>query len=161
MRAFPLAFIAVDRGPELVSMYRSRFDGAAGYAAAAPVIEQAAVALAFALEGSGAGAEAAQLRTIAAYNLQRAEAGGLAHSQTAVAVAALKAQRGDISGALAALEAGFEAQWWAVARGPAWIGDLPLLAPLAGEPRFERIVAACAGRINRERALIGEPPLAH
>ncbi len=158
-RAFSLAFIAVDRGPELIAMYRSRFEGALSYAAAAPVIEQAAMALAFALDGSGAGAEAAQLRSIATENVQRAQAGGMTQSQTAVTIAAIKTHCGDIAGALDALEAGFEAQWWAVARGPAWIGDLPLLAPLAGEPRFQQLLAACAERINRERALIGEPAL--
>ncbi|MBU6167075.1 MAG: TIR domain-containing protein [Alphaproteobacteria bacterium] len=159
-RGFSLACLAVDRGPELVALYRSRFDGAHSYAAAAPVIEQASVALAFALDAAGATAEAAQLRDIAAENLARARAGGVTASQTAIAMAALQAGRGDIDAALTTLEQGFEAQWWAVARGPAWIGELPLLAPLAGQPRFAALLAACVERINRERALIDAPPLA-
>lgn len=159
-RVFAPAFVALDRDRELVELLQPRFGDAAGFEASAAVIEQAFVAVALAFERTGSSAEAARLRKAAADHLLRAEAGGMQNSQSALSWAALHATRGEKARAIGVLSAGFDQEWWAIASGPVWLGDSPLLAPLRDEPGFMKLLAACADRVNGERKAVGETPLA-
>lgn len=158
-KVFATAFVTLNRDDELIDLLRSRFGHAAGYEAGATVIEQALVAIALAFERSGSHDEATRLRQTAADHLLRAEAGGMTASQTAVAWASLHARNGQSARAIRILNAGFDQSRWAIARGPVWLGDSPLLVPLRDDPGFTKLLQACADCINNERSEIGEAPL--
>lgn len=156
------AMLSHRREADLARSFDARFGGAAAYGALEhPRFDVAmAVAVALAYDRIGRARDAGILRDAARRQMQRSEAAGLAPSNDALAWAALSLARGDRAAALATLQSALTTRWWAVCRGPYWIGALPSFTPLRGDPAFEAIARICRTRLNDQRRLARLAPAA-
>jgi serine/threonine-protein kinase len=111
-------------------------------------------ALALVERAHGNEAEAARLESLAAAFLDRVEAGGHAWHALHYLRAALRAQRGDIGGALESLERAVAMGW----RRAWWMSLDPALAPLRGEERFRRLLATIEAANAQARSRLASTP---
>jgi TolB-like protein len=149
------ALVAGGRSKELLQSFDSRFNTVQAYAASTPRSDMSGVAVALAFDRAGRPADARAMRDTMKTRLLASEAGGLAPTYDAVEWAAMLVADGNDAEAIHRLEVGSAAQWWAVCGGPFWLGDLPELATLRGNPRFAAVLDGCRSRINSERAKAG------
>jgi TolB-like protein len=153
--ALASALVAGDRSALLVRDFDLRFAGVAAYAASTLSADRSTIPLALALDQAGRATDARAMRDLARNRLLRAESAGVAPAQNSIDWAGLLLAEGNRAGAVARLETGLKVGWWMVCSGPFWLGDLPTLAPLRGDARFESILGQCRSRINAERKMAG------
>jgi hypothetical protein len=152
---FANALASAGRWDQLLHLFDARFGSATSYANSTASSDRSGVTIALALEQAGRVVDAREMRAVMKERLSRAERDGVAPAQDSIDWAGILLAEGDRGAAMARLEAGIATQRWAVCGGPFWLGDLPTLAPLRGDRRFEAVLESCRSKIATERKAAG------
>lgn len=159
--AFAEALVRGGNGDLLVSLYDAEFENIAAFHATAPYKALAAgPPLMAALIDAGRRAEAEELAGLLWRRLEGDAASGMHPAHAAYDRATILALRGHADEAIEALAFALRTNWvdmtWVPARR---LEDRVAFRSLRGHPRLAALQAELDARINRERALLGLPPL--
>lgn len=157
---FAEALVRGGRGAVLVKLYDDEFDGVDDFFSRAPSKAlPTGPALIAALEEAGRRDEAKALADRLLRRLDDDVRSGMAPGHAAYDRAAILALTGQQDAAVQLLGQAVRSEWVNVAWTPARLTDRLPFRGLAGHPGVAAIQAELDGQINRQRALLGLPPM--